>query len=79
MLHVRHGVGAALVDLGGMWQADADIDFQIAFGEGRLRLPSDVRIEGLDQPFGGMAVQEVPPPTLRINAHFDVGNIRIND
>ena len=30
-LHMQHAVGAALVDLGGRWLRDADVDFQVAF------------------------------------------------
>jgi len=81
-LHVQHGIGAALVDLNGMWLRDADVDFLVAFGNGELRLPHDVKIEGLDS--GAMrlidpADEEIHQPTLRISTHFDMGDIRVID
>ena len=81
-LHVQHGVGAASVDLSGRWLRDADVDFQVAFGNGELKLPEGVNVEGLD----GAPLRllhptddEIPTPTLRISTHFDVGDIRIVD
>jgi len=81
-LSVRHGIGAALVDLSGNWLADADIDFQVTFGTGELWLPHDVNIEGLESHVPGRAATpdtEIPPPTLRISTHFDMGDIRVID
>lgn len=81
-LLVRHGIGIASVDLGGRWRGDADVDFQVAFGTGLLRLPRDVRIEGLDRGvwrLAGTAAEETPRPTLRVRTHFDVGDIQIVD
>lgn len=81
-MQLRHGVGAALVDLNGGWLQDADVDFQLAFGDGELRLPDDVRVEGLD---GGplrllhLADAEIPAPTLRVSTHCVVGDIRVVD
>jgi len=81
-LDVQHGIGAARVDLSGMWLRDADVDFQVAFGSGELKLPVDVDIERPD----GVPVRllrphdrEIPPPTLRLSTHFDVGDIRVID
>jgi hypothetical protein len=81
-LHVQHGIGAALVDLNGMWLRDANVDFRVTLGNGRLRLPHDVRIEGPD----GRALRLVDPadeevrrPTLRLSTHFDMGDIRVID
>jgi hypothetical protein len=76
-LEVRHGLGAAHVDLGGLWLRDADVDFQMAFGEGELKLPEGVRIEGLPGTFPRSADEEIPNPTLSISTHFDVGDIRV--
>lgn len=81
-LRVQHGVGFAQVDLRGSWLNDADVEFLVAFGNGELRLPRDVRIEGLDsgvRPLGGAADEEIPKPTLRITTHFDAGDIRVED
>jgi hypothetical protein len=76
-LDVHHRLGAALVDLQGRWRADADVDFQVAFGTGELRLPGDVRIDGLGRLFGLPAELEVPLPTLRVGTHSKVGDIRV--
>jgi hypothetical protein len=76
-LDIQHGLGAALVDLDGLWLRDAAVDFQVAFGEGELRLPEGVRIEGLESTFSQPAGEEIPKPTLSISTHFDVGDIRV--
>jgi hypothetical protein len=79
-LEIRHGIGAALVNLDGRWRSDAEVGFQVAFGKGELQLPTGVRIEGIDKAFPQMpAEDELPPPTLRISTHFDIGDIRITD
>ena len=78
-LDVHHVLGAALVDLHGRWRTDADIDFQVAYGTGVLQLPGDVRIAGLGRPLETLPEREIPPPTLRISTHFDVGDIRVTD
>jgi len=81
-LHVQHSIGAARVDLSGRWLRDADVDFQVAFGNGELELPDGVNIEGLDGSFLRQidpADEEIPPPTLRFSSEFDTGNIRVFD
>jgi hypothetical protein len=78
-LDVRHRLGAAQVNLLGRWRADADIDFQVAFGTGEVRLPGDVRIVGLGRPLALSAEREIPLPTLRIGTHSNVGAIRVTD
>jgi hypothetical protein len=81
-LHVQHGLGAALVDLGGMWAADADVDFRAAMGNIELRLPRGVNIEGLDGNVLRLVNtddEEIPPPTLRISTDSDFANIRVID
>jgi hypothetical protein len=81
-LHVQHGVGAALVDLGGLWVADADVDLQATMGNIALRLPRDVSIEGLDGPVlrpGNLDDEEIPPPTLRFSTDSDFAKIRVID
>ncbi len=78
-LVVHHGLGAAQVDLRGLWRRDADIDLRVAFGAGELRLPGDVRIDGLGRPLESLSERELPPPTLRISTRFDIGDIRVSD
>jgi hypothetical protein len=78
-LDVHHRLGAAQVDLQGGWRADADIDFQVAFGTGALWLPGDVKIVGLGRPLELPAEREIPRPTLRIGTHSNVGGIRVTD
>ena len=78
-LDVHHRLGAAQVNLQGGWRADADIDFQVAFGTGALWLPSNVRIAGLGRPLELPAEREIPRPTLRIGTHSNVGGIRVTD
>jgi len=79
-LDVQHGIGAARVDLSGVWLRDADVDFYMAFGDGELQLPDGVHIEGL----GGTPLRPIHPadeeihtPTLRVSTHFDMGDIRV--
>ncbi len=76
-LDVHHRFGAALVNLEGRWRTDADIDFQLAVAHGELRLPGDVRIDGLGRPLVLPSEREIPLPTLRIGTHSNVGNIRV--
>jgi hypothetical protein len=81
-LDVQHGIGAARVDLSGAWLRDAEIDFQVAFGDGELKLPDGVNIEGLSgAPLRPprTADEEIPLPTLRVSTHFDIGDIRVVD
>ena len=81
-LQVTHGVGAVLVDLGGAWLANADVDFHVALARGELRLPEGIRIEMLDDkafPRPDNGSEEIPRPTLRVFTHFDMGDIRVVD
>ena len=75
---MRHRLGAARVDLHGRWRADAEIDLDLAFASGELRLPNDVRIEGLGLPIVFPTKREIPPPTLQIGAHSSLGGIRVS-
>jgi hypothetical protein len=79
VLDVRHGLGAALVDLRGRWRTDAAVNLQVAYGTGVLQLPGDVAIAGLGRPFELLARREIPPPTLRISAGSELGRIRVID
>ena len=77
-LDVRHKLGVARVDLRGQWRSDADIDFQVAFGNGELALPDDVKIDGLGpSSLEFPSEHEIPLPTLRIGTHTSVGDIRV--
>ena len=61
----------ARVDLSGTWLRDADVDFQMAFGDGELKLPDGVNIEGLDDAplrLPRAHGEETPVPTLRISS-----------
>ena len=81
-LHVRHGIGAALVDLSGDWLRDADVEFQVAFGSGALHLPESANVLGFDDvPFRLVVPsdEEIPAPTLRLSTHFDMGDIEVID
>lgn len=42
---VKHGMGQLLVDLGGKWRRDSDVDIGFSMGECRVWLPKDARIE----------------------------------
>jgi hypothetical protein len=81
-IRLRHGIGAAHVDLGGGWLQDADVDFQVAFANGTLKLPDEINVEGLDDaPLRLLrpAAEEIPTPTLHVSTHFEMGNIRVID
>jgi hypothetical protein len=78
-LDVLHRLGAARVNLDGQWRADADIDFRVAVGTGVLRLPDDVRIEGLGRARGRLSRRAGPPPTLRIETRSSLGNTRVTE
>jgi hypothetical protein len=79
-LDIQHGIGASLVDLGGMWLRDAEVHYHVALGNGELKLPEGVIIEGLDGVFPQVvdpAGEEIPRPKLSISTHFDIGDIRV--
>ncbi len=76
-LDIRHGIGAARVELDGLWLRDANVDFRMMFGEGQLKLPEGVRIEGLPVTFPQPVEEEIPKPTINISTHSDIGDIRI--
>jgi hypothetical protein len=68
------------VDLGGLWLANADVDFQVALAKGELRLPEGVCIRMLDDeafPMADPDDNEISRPTLRVFTHFDMGDIRV--
>ena len=76
-LEVQHRLGAAVVDLQGLWRTDSDIHFHVALADGRLQVPRDVRVEGLGQTFIFAPEQEIALPTLRVGAHASFGDIRV--
>jgi hypothetical protein len=51
-------------------------------GGGQVRLPRDVNIRGLSEPFAQHNVEresEIPRPTLDMNVHFDMGDLQIDE
>lgn len=81
-LRVHHGIGPAYVDLDGAWSRDADVDFQVAFGTGKLRLPEGLNVVRLDADSSTPihpTDEELSPPTIRVSTHFDMGDIRVLD
>jgi hypothetical protein len=78
-LDVQHRVGAARVDLRGSWRSDSDIDLQVAFATGELRLPDNVRIYGVGRRLEPPVERELRLPTLWIGAHSTAGNIRVTE
>lgn len=43
-MRVNVGVGAAVLDFGGDWTGDLELDLQVALGTARLRVPEDVGV-----------------------------------
>jgi hypothetical protein len=64
-LDIDLSMGGADIDLRGNWVQDARISFDTGMGGGQVRLPRNVRIEGLDRGvFEIRPEEEVTPPTL---------------
>lgn len=76
-LYVSHGIGAARVDLEGMWRGDADVDFRIVLGDGELILPEEVRIRGLGRSGAEAIDREIPLPTLNVTTRAEAGGIQV--
>lgn len=72
-------MGGMNVDLRGDWRADARIDVQARMGGGVLRLPRDVRVEGLQtrKGIGSMEDLEIEPPTLTFTTSSELGDLQI--
>ena len=79
-LEVDFSMGGMDLDLRGRWAGDSDISLRSSMGGGVLRLPRDVRIEGLaTSRIGDPTETEVEPPTLRFSVSSDMGNLEILD
>jgi len=78
-LELDFRMGGMSVDLRGEWRADAQITIHASMGGGVLRLPRNVRIEGLDtrRGVGSMDEEEVPLPTLSFAAESELGELQI--
>jgi len=78
-LDVEFSMGGMDLDLRGRWVADCDATVRGSMGGGRIRLPRDVRVEGVPgQRIEGRAQGEVPPPTLRFTSASSMGDIEFD-
>jgi hypothetical protein len=78
-LDIDYSMGGMELDLRGRWRADSDITLHGSMGGGEVRLPRDVRIEGLPQ--GAIGVQrepEIASPTLRFSADSAMGSLEFD-
>ncbi len=77
-LEVLCSMGGMMLDLRGPWQNDADIRVDASMGGAGLRLPRDVRIEGLAS--GRVHVEgetELGVPVLRFETSVSMGELEI--
>jgi len=69
-------IGGMSLDLDGEWITDSDISISLRMGGGRVELPRNVLIEGLDdRGIGTMERPEIAPPTLRFSVEGDPDDI----
>jgi hypothetical protein len=67
-LDISFTMGGGVIDLRGPWQNDADISISASMGGGKVVLPRDLAIEGIDlETPRPQATAELPLPTLRFD------------
>lgn len=66
-LDVDFRLGQASIDLRGEWRRDLDASIEMDLLDSVLRLPRDVRVEGLDVGPRDPGTTELPRPTLRFH------------
>jgi hypothetical protein len=67
-LTVHHGIGAASIDLGGMWRQNAEVDLLMTLAKAEVLLPSEATVSGID-------LEEVSKPQIQIVADTTGGSI----
>jgi hypothetical protein len=78
-LDVEYSMGGMSLDLRGQWVADCDATVRGHMGGGQVRLPRDIRVEGLaGRRSEGRPQGEVPPPTLRFTAESSMGDLEFD-
>jgi hypothetical protein len=73
-------MGGMDIDLRGDWRNDSDITLRTSMGGAAVRLPRNVRVEGVDRP--GIRAEpeaEVSVPTLRVSSSSSMGEIEFYD
>jgi hypothetical protein len=78
-LDVEYSMGGMALDLRGLWVADSEITLHGSMGGGEVRVPRDVRLEGLSgkgfEATAQSAPGEIPRPTLRFSAQSAMGDL----
>lgn len=77
-LDLESSMGGMVLDMGGLWLQDSAITVRSSRSGGEIRLPDDVRVEGLDASFlEPTRVPETPRPTLRFSPDSQLDDITI--
>jgi hypothetical protein len=64
------------LDLRGEWRADAEISLRGGMGGAEVRLPPDVRVEGVPgRPLQAPSDDELKRPTLRFTSTSQMGGV----
>ena len=64
-IDVEYAMGGMQLDLRGEWVNDSEISIRFGPGGGIVRVPDNVRVEGLVKPLPGFSPPaEIPAPTL---------------
>jgi hypothetical protein len=88
LVTVEHGMGELLVDLGGTWRRDAQVDVSFSMGECRLWLPKNARID-IVRASVGLGEKRIDDhdrsglpedaPLLTLSLSGSMGELRIED
>jgi hypothetical protein len=77
VVHVEYSMGGLSLDLNGAWRTDSEITLRGSMGGADVRLPDDVRVEGVpDRPLEPPATDELHVPTLRFTSSSQMGEVQ---
>ncbi len=78
VVDIEHRMGGGAIDFSGAWRNDADVTVRSSMGGMSLRVPEDVRVEGVS---GEVAAPgpgpEVGHPTLRFSIESKMGETKV--
>jgi hypothetical protein len=75
-LQVDFRIGGMNLDLSGRWMEDSDIFLRWDMGGGKVHLPANVVVVGVDGIEGAGPGGEVPPPTLEFRLSGDMDDMK---
>jgi hypothetical protein len=78
-ISIEYSMGGLSLDLEGGWRTDSEITLRGSMGGADVRLPRDVRVEGVPgKTVPPPANAEIPLPTLRFTTSSEMGEVDFN-